>query len=188
MSVDPYMRGRMDDRKSYVPPFALGEPLQGGAVGEVVASRAEGFAEGDVVLHQLGWREYAVLPGQARAQGRRRRARSYLGVLGMPGLTAYVGLLDIAGAARGRRRLRLRRGGRRRLARGPDREAARPHRDRQRGLAREGRARARRARLRRRLRLPRRRVASSCARRRRTASTSTSTTSAASTSRRRSAS
>ena len=64
MSVDPYMRGRMNDRKSYVPPFELGEPLHGGAVGEVVASRAEGFAEGDVVLHQLGWREYAVLPGK----------------------------------------------------------------------------------------------------------------------------
>jgi NADPH-dependent curcumin reductase CurA len=61
MSVDPYMRGRMDDRESYVPPFVLGEPLSGGAVGEVVASHAEGFAEGDVVLHQLGWRAYAVL-------------------------------------------------------------------------------------------------------------------------------
>src|SRR4051794_38800741 len=57
MSVDPYMRGRMDDRPSYVPPFELGAPLAGGAVGEVVASSAQGLAEGDAVLHDLGWRE-----------------------------------------------------------------------------------------------------------------------------------
>src|SRR3954454_15767534 len=99
MSVDPYMRGRMDDRQSYVPPFQLGEPLTGGAVGEVVASRAQGLEEGDVVLHDLGWREYAVV----RASHARKvdtslaRPSAYLGVLGMPGLTAYVGLLDIAG-------------------------------------------------------------------------------------------
>src|SRR3981189_1654237 len=59
MSVDPYMRGRMDDRESYVPPFALDAPLDGGAVGEVVASQAEGLAPGDTVVHQLGWREHA---------------------------------------------------------------------------------------------------------------------------------
>jgi NADPH-dependent curcumin reductase CurA len=103
MSVDPYMRGRMDDRKSYVPPFGLGEPLYGGAVGTVVASRADGFAEGDTVLHQLGWREYSVLP---RKQARRVDASgvpesAFLGVLGMPGLTAYVGLLDIAALREG---------------------------------------------------------------------------------------
>jgi NADPH-dependent curcumin reductase CurA len=98
MSVDPYMRGRMDDRPSYVPPYALGEPLSGGAVGTVVASRAEAFAAGDVVVHQLGWREYALV----RARGARKvdtslaGASAFLGVLGMPGLTAYVGLLDIA--------------------------------------------------------------------------------------------
>src|SRR5690348_12000926 len=63
MSVDPYMRGRMDDRPSYVPPFELGMPLAGGAVGAVVASRAEGVTEGDTVLHDLGWREYALVPG-----------------------------------------------------------------------------------------------------------------------------
>jgi NADPH-dependent curcumin reductase CurA len=98
MSVDPYMRGRMDDRKSYVPPFALGESLTGGVVGEVVASRAEGFGEGDVGLHQYGWREYAVVPGRyARTVDTSLApASAYLGVLGMPGLTAYVGLLDIA--------------------------------------------------------------------------------------------
>ena len=61
LSVDPYMRGRMNDVKSYVPPFALGEPLDGRAVGEVVASASEDVAVGDMVVHQLGWREHAVL-------------------------------------------------------------------------------------------------------------------------------
>jgi NADPH-dependent curcumin reductase CurA len=98
MSVDPYMRGRMDDRRSYVPPFRLGEPLTGGAVGEVVASRADGFHEGDFVLHDLGWREYARVRGaDARTlDSSLAPVSAYLGVLGMPGLTAYVGLLDIA--------------------------------------------------------------------------------------------
>jgi NADPH-dependent curcumin reductase CurA len=98
MSVDPYMRGRMDDRPSYVPPFQLGEPLAGGAVGEVVASRAQGLADGDVVLHDLGWREYAVVPASRarKVDTSVAPASAYLRVLGMPGLTAYVGLLDVA--------------------------------------------------------------------------------------------
>jgi NADPH-dependent curcumin reductase CurA len=98
MSVDPYMRGRMDDRPSYVPPFALGEPLYGGAVGEVVASRAEGVGEGDTVVHQLGWREYATMKAKhaRKVDATGVPASAYLGVLGMPGLTGYVGLLDIA--------------------------------------------------------------------------------------------
>jgi NADPH-dependent curcumin reductase CurA len=62
MSVDPYMRGRMNDTKSYVPPFQLGEPLQGGAIGSVVETRSPDLAEGDLVLHNLGWRDEAVLP------------------------------------------------------------------------------------------------------------------------------
>src|SRR5437868_14934605 len=69
MSVDPYMRGRMNDVKSYVPPFQIDAPLDGGAVGEVVATGAEvdGLAEGDTVMHWLGWREYALVPAdQAR--------------------------------------------------------------------------------------------------------------------------
>ena len=74
MSVDPYMRGRMNDRKSYTPPFQLGEPLYGGAVGEVVDSRADGFEPGDTVLHQLGWRELTRGRGAPGAQGRRRRS------------------------------------------------------------------------------------------------------------------
>ncbi len=103
MSVDPYMRGRMNDRPSYVPPFALDQPLGGGAVGEVVASRADGVAEGDLVLHDRGWRELAVVPA-ARVQpvdARVAPPSAFLGVLGMPGLTAYVGLLDVAGLREG---------------------------------------------------------------------------------------
>ncbi|HEU4512212.1 MAG TPA: NADP-dependent oxidoreductase [Nocardioidaceae bacterium] len=98
MSVDPYMRGRMNDVKSYVPPFQLGEPLDGGAVGEVVASESDDVAVGDVVAHQLGWREHAVLDSRhvRRIDTSRVPASAYLGVLGMPGLTAYVGLVRIA--------------------------------------------------------------------------------------------
>ncbi|MCQ1956531.1 NADP-dependent oxidoreductase [Arthrobacter sp. zg-Y826] len=98
MSVDPYMRGRMNDAKSYVPPFQLDEALEGGAVGEVVESRSPEHKPGDKVLHGLGWRDYAVL------DGRRARvidtdaapASAYLGVLGMTGQTAYAGLTKVA--------------------------------------------------------------------------------------------
>jgi NADPH-dependent curcumin reductase CurA len=98
MSVDPYMRGRMNDTRSYVAPFELGAPLDGGAVGEVVGSADDRFPEGRHVLHQLGWREYALVPAdQAREiDPELAPASAYLGVLGMPGLTAYVGLLEIA--------------------------------------------------------------------------------------------
>ncbi|BCJ48735.1 NADP-dependent oxidoreductase [Actinoplanes sp. NBRC 14428] len=98
MSVDPYMRGRMDDRKSYVPPFKLGEALDGGAVGEVVTSAADGFEPGDVVLHGLGWREYALVGASSAAKVDPSVAPlgAYLGVLGMTGLTAYAGLLRSA--------------------------------------------------------------------------------------------
>jgi NADPH-dependent curcumin reductase CurA len=97
MSVDPYMRGRMNDAESYVPPFQLDHPMEGGAVGEVVVSNAEGLEPGDVVTHQLGWREHAVLPaGQVRKVDPDGLPESaFLGVLGMPGLTAYAGLLDV---------------------------------------------------------------------------------------------
>jgi NADPH-dependent curcumin reductase CurA len=99
MSVDPYMRGRMSDAKSYAAPYELDQAMYGGVVGEVVASAADGFAPGDTVLHQLGWREYATVPAEQAQQvdATRVPASAYLGVLGMPGLTAYVGLLDIAG-------------------------------------------------------------------------------------------
>ncbi|MFJ3812683.1 NADP-dependent oxidoreductase [Streptomyces sp. NPDC090056] len=97
-SVDPYMRGRMNDVKSYVPPFKLDHPMDGGAVGEVVASNAEGFAVGDHVLHGLGWREYAHVPAQhaTKVDPDLAPLSAYLGVLGMTGLTAYAGLFEVA--------------------------------------------------------------------------------------------
>lgn len=97
-SVDPYMRGRMNDVKSYVPPFQLDEPMEGGAVGEVVASNADGFAVGDHVLHGLGWREYADVEARhaVKADASVAPLSAYLGVLGMPGLTAYAGLFEVA--------------------------------------------------------------------------------------------
>jgi NADPH-dependent curcumin reductase CurA len=98
MSVDPYMRGRMNETRSYIPPFELGEPLEGGAVGEVLASESDRLSVGDVVLHQLGWREHAVLDAHhaRRVDTSEVPASAYLGVLGMPGLTAYVGLTRVA--------------------------------------------------------------------------------------------
>ncbi|RAO63357.1 NADPH-dependent curcumin reductase [Micromonospora saelicesensis] len=98
MSVDPYMRGRMNDVKSYVPPFALDAPLDGAAIGEVVASEAAGIAVGTTVLHGLGWREYALLDAAAARPVDPNIApvSAYLSVLGMTGLTAYAGLLEVA--------------------------------------------------------------------------------------------
>ncbi|WP_113717065.1 NADP-dependent oxidoreductase [Arthrobacter dokdonensis] len=98
MSVDPYMRGRMNDAKSYSTPFALDAALDGGAVGEVVASRSAGRKEGDVVVHGLGWRDYAVLPAEATKKVDPSLAgpTAFLGALGMTGLTAYAGLTRVA--------------------------------------------------------------------------------------------
>lgn len=104
ISVDPYMRGRMSSAKSYVPPFELGETMDGSAVGRVVASRADALPVGTLVLHQLGWRDVAQddagsfravtdLPGASPSL--------YLGILGMTGLTAYVGLTDIGPVTEG---------------------------------------------------------------------------------------
>ena len=94
MSVDPYMRGRMNRGKSYVPPFELGQTLEGGAVGEVVESRAEEFKPGDVVTSNFGWREYFVAsPKDLHGVSREIQPFSvYLGVLGMTGMTAWAGL------------------------------------------------------------------------------------------------
>jgi len=141
MSVDPYMRGRMTDRPSYVPPFQIGATLEGGAVGEVVASNAPELAAGTTVLHNLGWREYAVVPAGAATPVDTGAApeQAFLGILGMPGLTAYVGLLDMAGLRDGDVVFRLRRGGCRRQPRRPDRQGARAPCRRQRRLRGEGR-------------------------------------------------
>ncbi|MET8268733.1 NADP-dependent oxidoreductase [Micromonospora arida] len=99
MSVDPYMRGRMNDVKSYVPPFALDAALDGAAIGEVVASEAADIVVGTTVLHGLGWREYALLDAAAARPVDPNIApvSAYLSVLGMIGLTAYAGLLEVAG-------------------------------------------------------------------------------------------
>ena len=100
MSVDPYMRGRMTDRPSYVPPFELGKAMQGGAVGEVTASNDPNFRPGDLVSTMLGWREaFTAAPAAAMLQKIETHGlppQAFLGVAGMPGLTAYVGLLKIA--------------------------------------------------------------------------------------------
>lgn len=98
LSVDPYMRGRMNDAKSYVPPFALDAPLDGGAIGVVEESTDSRLQPGDTVSHMAGWRTHAVLPaGEVRAiDVSGVSPSSYLGVLGMPGLTAYTGLTAIA--------------------------------------------------------------------------------------------
>ncbi|WP_181188238.1 NADP-dependent oxidoreductase [Actinopolyspora mortivallis] len=98
MSVDPAMRGQMNDKHTYVAPFQVGEPLTGAAVGEVVSSNAEDFSPGDLVVHMLGWREYALLDATAarRADPDMADPNAFLGVLGAPGLTAYAGLFEIA--------------------------------------------------------------------------------------------
>jgi len=94
MSVDPYMRGRMNSWKSYVPPFEIGKPLEGGAVGEVIESRAEGFKPGDAVTSSFGWREYFIAsPKELHLVSQEIQPLSvYLGALGMTGMTAWAGL------------------------------------------------------------------------------------------------
>jgi NADPH-dependent curcumin reductase CurA len=105
LSVDPYMRNRMNEGKSYVPPFALGAPMTGGAVGvveQVGGAAADGgghpLTVGDVVGHDEGWRTHAVLDGAATRwlDTGPAPAQAYLGVLGLPGLTAYAGLVRVA--------------------------------------------------------------------------------------------
>ncbi len=99
MSVDPYMRGRMMDRESYVPPFQVGKVLDGGSVGQVVESQHPGFAAGDYVCGFAtgGWREYWISDGtmMQKVDPAVAPLGAFLGVLGMPGLTAYSGLLRI---------------------------------------------------------------------------------------------
>lgn len=97
MSVDPYMRGRMDEYESYVAPYQLGEPLSGGCVGQVVESKDESFQVGDYVIGSRGWREYFTAKGNSLLPIDASIApiSAFLGTVGMPGMTAYVGLLDI---------------------------------------------------------------------------------------------
>jgi hypothetical protein len=98
LSVDPYMRGRMVDRPSYIPPFQIGQPLEGGAIGVVEESRAEALKAGDLVSHMQGWRELAQ--GQARLFEKLPALggvpeQAFLGALGMPGMTAWGGLFEV---------------------------------------------------------------------------------------------
>lgn len=104
MSVDPYMRGRMNEFKgSYIQAFEIGAPMTGGAVGQVIRSNHSDYAEGDFVLNMNGWREYFVRPGDRQKDGMDLTKvdpslaplSTYLGVLGMPGLTAYAGLAEV---------------------------------------------------------------------------------------------
>ena len=97
LSLDPYMRGRMNDAKSYAAKVELGDVMIGGAVGEIVASNDDAFRVGDFVVGSFGWQEYAVSgrAGVMKVDPKRVPLSAYLGPVGMPGVTAYVGLLDI---------------------------------------------------------------------------------------------
>lgn len=94
LSVDPYMRGRMIGIKTYIDPFRVGAPLEGGAVGQVVKSNAEGFAEGDWVMSMYGWREGYTAPaaGLTKIDANLLPPEAYLGVAGLTGMTAYIGI------------------------------------------------------------------------------------------------
>ena len=97
ISVDPYMRGRMNDRPSYIPPFKLGEPLTGSVVGKVVESKTPDFKVGDFVNGFLEWADYSIAKRQDlhKLDPSIAPISTALGILGMPGMTAYFGLLDI---------------------------------------------------------------------------------------------
>jgi NADPH-dependent curcumin reductase CurA len=97
LSLDPYMRGRMSAAKSYAKPAEVGQPMVGGTVGEIVASRNPKYAVGDIVLGYGGWQEYALSTGAGlrKLDPAVAPVSTALGVLGMPGMTAYVGLLEI---------------------------------------------------------------------------------------------
>lgn len=103
LSVDPYMRGRMNDVKSYIPPFQIGEVLQAGVIGQVVATNFDAIAEGDYVMGMLGWENYSICDGRLLRKLPQSSAPLswHLGILGMPGMTAYVGLMKIAEAKKG---------------------------------------------------------------------------------------
>jgi NADPH-dependent curcumin reductase CurA len=97
LSLDPYMRGRMNEGKSYAPPVAIGDVMVGGTVSEVVTSNIPGFAPGDIVEGRTGWQQYALSDGKDMRIVDRRLGpiSTALGVLGMPGMTAYFGFLNI---------------------------------------------------------------------------------------------
>jgi NADPH-dependent curcumin reductase CurA len=96
-SVDPYMRGRMNDAKSYVPPFEIGKPITGGVIAKVIKSNTNNFKENDIVTGNLPWQQHCIAPanGLLKIDATIAPASYYLGILGMPGLTAYFGLMHI---------------------------------------------------------------------------------------------
>ena len=98
MTVDPYMRGRMNDVRSYTPPFALGEAMTGGAIGEVIASNDPSLMPGDLVSSNFGWREAFNAPAAQlqKIDPQGLPPQAFLGIAGMPGLTAYAGLIRVA--------------------------------------------------------------------------------------------
>ena len=97
VSVDPYLRGRMNDVKSYAPPFELNKPIQSGIIAEVIESKQENFKKGDFVSGNLEWKEYQTSEGKGLHKVNQNEAKlsNYLGILGMTGLTAYLGLTEI---------------------------------------------------------------------------------------------
>ena len=103
LSVDPYMRGRMNDVKSYIPPFQIGEPLDGSAIGIVEKSASPPFREGDFVNHFAGWRDYALLKADnvSKIEPGSVPIQAYLGPLGGTGFTAYLGVTKITGVQPG---------------------------------------------------------------------------------------
>ena len=124
LSLDPAMRGWMNEGRSYVPPVGIGEVMRAGGCGEVIASEHPGFEPGDHVTGITGIQEHAVLAGDGliKVDPGLAPLPVYLGTLGMPGMTAYFGLLDIGKPEGGRHGRRLGRGGRRRQRRRPDRQ------------------------------------------------------------------
>ena len=97
LSLDPYMRGRMSDGPSYATPVPIGGVMEGGTVCEVIASNNPGFAQGDIVLARAGWQTHALSDGKgpAKIDPKLEPVSTAVGVLGMPGMTAYTRLLDI---------------------------------------------------------------------------------------------
>ncbi|HPN67928.1 MAG TPA: NADP-dependent oxidoreductase [Saprospiraceae bacterium] len=97
VSVDPYLRGRMNDAKSYIPAFELNKPIQSGIIAEVIDSKHPDFKKGDFVSSNLEWKEYQISNGKGLVKVDENEAKlsSYLGILGMTGLTAYLGLMEI---------------------------------------------------------------------------------------------
>ena len=97
LSLDPYMRGRMSDAPSYTKPVGIGEVMEGGTVSEVVASNVPRFAKGNIVVGRTGWQTHALSDGSGlqKVEPTRAPIQTALGALGMPGMTAYMGLLEI---------------------------------------------------------------------------------------------